>query len=240
MSRFLLGVNDNAEWYTLGLFLFVLLLWLAFLPRRDAPYVQRELNQAMDAAHEGPAKQELGTALAVWTRYENELRTFEYGSKLNWYLYSSLRVLVIALSAITPALIVAPVLANKKFLAALPAAIVAVGTGLIAEFDFRMEAARYSSAQVRLEGEKGAFVTQSPPFYAIVPVVVTTSAAPPSTQPASDAPYAPPQSPHDALANFSYRIEKIYEDEASERDRFLRGGRDDTGGAATKGGKQGR
>jgi hypothetical protein len=109
--------------------------------------------------------EELLKDLVVWNRYEEELWDFRWGKDLNWYLHSSLRALVIILSAITPALIVAPLFAKKKYLAALPAAIVAIGTACISEFDFKAEAASYDTARVQLEGEKTAFITRANPFY---------------------------------------------------------------------------
>jgi hypothetical protein len=108
---------------------------------------------------------ELMADLNIWTRYEYELKTFEWGRDLNWYIYSSLRVLVVILSAITPALIVAPIFEKKKFLAALPAAIVAIGTGCITEFDFKLEAAAYTLATVQIQGEKTGFITRFRPIY---------------------------------------------------------------------------
>lgn len=113
--------------------------------------------------------EELRTDLTVWNRYEEELRTFAWGADFNWYVQSSLRILVIALSAVTPALIVAPVFSTKKFLAALPAAIVAIGTGCIVEFDFKTHAAINDTALVQVQGEKTAFITRSSPFYLDAP-----------------------------------------------------------------------
>ena len=100
-------------------------------------------------------------SLSVWNRYEEEFSEFRYGKDLNWYMHASLMVL----SAITPALIVAPLFAKKKFLAALPAAIVAIGTACISEFDFKTEAASYGTALVEVLGEKTAFITRFDPTY---------------------------------------------------------------------------
>lgn len=108
---------------------------------------------------------ELRNDLTVWNRYEEEFSDFRYGKDLNWYMHSTLRMLVLVLSAITPALIVAPLFAKKKFLAALPAAIVAIGTACLSEFDFKSEAASYETARVLVLGEKTAFITTFNPTY---------------------------------------------------------------------------
>jgi hypothetical protein len=140
------------------------------------------LQPAASAAGQGQLDrvEELKTDLTVWERYEWELKTFQWGKDLNWYLYSTLRVLVIALSALTPALIVAPMLQKRKFIAALPAAIVAIAAGCISEFDFKNQAAAYTLAEVTVQGEKTAFVTRSQPWYDYVNGAATgKTAAPP-------------------------------------------------------------
>ena len=222
VGQTLLVIKENAEWYCFGLFLITLVIWLLCLPRRTEPYYQDELHKAVNAAASNPLeKQALSTDLEIWTRYESELRTFEWGNALNWYFYASFRVLVIALSAMTPALIVAPGLANKKFLAALPAVIVAIGSGFISEFDYRLESARYHSALVQLEGEKMAFLAGSSPSYGSASG--TKREVPSASSNDSNLPYPEPHTYFEKRANFAYQIEKIYQDEASERDRFLRG-----------------
>jgi hypothetical protein len=142
------------------------------------------------------------------------------------------------LSAVTPALIVAPSLKDKKVLAALPAVVVAVAVGLIGEFDFKNEAARFDTAQVQLETERSMFVAGGGPFYAIASPTCQQTAAGQTEQnktecpvantlslvtDPTDAPFAPPHSYTESRANFAYRIEKIRQTVASERDQFLRG-----------------
>ena len=177
--------------------------------------------------------EELQRDLVVWNRYEQKLREFEWGADFNWFIFASLRILVIVLGAITPALIVAEGLKDKKFLAALPAAIVAIGTGFIAEFDFKMEAARFEKAQVNLEYEKAAFIAQSPPLYGKEPILASSPTKPDSgihpIRLVADVPFPDisneflnPIYP-EARANFAARIEQVVQEEASERDQFLRG-----------------
>jgi hypothetical protein len=194
--------------------------------------------------------EDLKADLTVWNRYEYESKTFEWGKDINWYLYSSLRVLVIVLSALTPALIVAPILNQKKFIAALPAAIVAIATGCISEFDFKEQAAAYTQAAVDIQGEKTAFITRSKPLYDYVDPLkasqlASLGASPPgtSTQGSAgsqgapkadgvaeratcgngDVPFPSPTKYDDIRANFGCRIQDIWETQSLARLLFLRG-----------------
>jgi len=242
MESLVAGAIKHAEVYALFTFVALFAIWLYFLPRKKPPTPELDLQHKLEITLKAspPEKSEaevneLKRDLTAWNRYEEELSIFQWGSDLNWYLYSGLRVLVIILSAITPALIVAPMLANKKFLAALPAAIVAIGTGCISEFDFKTEAARYETALVQLVGEKSAFITQSSRFYKIFPPTSQASvkSAPGSKSAAQgadvsqsvtdDVPFPLPTSYPETRANFSFRIEKILQDQTGERTRFLRG-----------------
>jgi hypothetical protein len=187
--------------------------------------------------------------LVVWNRYEDEFWEFMWGKDLNWYLHASLRTLVIILSAVTPALIVAPLFAKKKYLAALPAAIVAIGTACVSEFDFKSEAASYNTALVQVQGEKTAFITRSSPLYYYDVTPLTQAAAQqqgkpsqtgtqtqqksPSTQSAfldactladSAVPFSPPHNYSEARANFACRIQQILQTRTGDRVQFLRGG----------------
>jgi hypothetical protein len=242
MENFVSGAMKHAEVYALFIFLALFAMWLYFLPRKKPPTPEDDLKHKLEIALKvsPPEKSEaevneLKRDLTAWERYEDELSIFQWGSDLNWYLYSGLRVLVIILSAVTPALIVAPMLKDKKFLAALPAAIVAIGTGCISEFDFKTEAARYETALVQRVGEKSAFITQSSRFYKIYPPTSQASvrSTPGSTSAAQgadvsqsvadDVPFPIPSSYPETRANFSFRIEKILQDQTGERIRFLRG-----------------
>jgi hypothetical protein len=208
---------------------------------------------------------DLKTDLVVWTRYEYEFKTFEWGKDVNWYLYSTLRVLVIILSALTPALIVAPILKDKKFIAALPAAIVAIAAGCISEFDFKDQAATYTQAAVTVQGEKTAFLTRSQPSYDFVsagsgppaasaattpaPAAPATAGAPkPTSAPTAAAttvastdsgneacsdqnvPYPSPANYGEIRANFSCRIQYVWQTQSLARVLFLRGQTQSTGG----------
>ena len=231
-------VHRHAEWLSVGVVVALLIIWGRLMPTHHKVYDESDLVkriQNAQIAKDAQAVSELERDLAVWNRYEGELCLFEWGKGANWYIFASLRVLVIVLSAITPAWIVTPALQNKKFLVVLPAAIVAIGTGLISEFDFRMEAARYGMALVRLQGEKTAFISQSPPLYGPSDTATANAAANPTAGPRQtqifldvpfpqlDADQTQPYYPR-ARANFAFRIEQIIQEEASERDQFLRGG----------------
>ena len=186
--------------------------------------------------------EELRNDLTVWNRYEEEFSEFRYGKDLNWYMHASLRMLVLVLSAITPALIVAPLFAKKKFLAALPAAIVAIGTACISEFDFKTEAASYGTALVEVLGEKTAFITRFNPTYNYLSA--QSEQKPPATsreRNSSDksaspqqsgsadgctdghVPFPKPELYREARANFACRVQQILQKRTGERDQFLRG-----------------
>jgi hypothetical protein len=209
----------------------------------------RRISVSDPASASAESLEDLKTDLTVWTRYEYEFKTFEWGRDLNWYLYSTLKVLVIILSALTPALIVAPIFQKKKFIAALPAAIVAVATGCISEFDFKDEAAAYTIASVNLQGEKTAFITRSRPWYdftithaaasgaeadktqggpagANSPRGVENTSQTAATAPCDnvDVPYATPLTYSDVRANFSCRIQTVWQTQSQQRVLFLRGG----------------
>jgi len=212
-------------------------MWIRFIPREDKPYVEKQLVQL--ASTPGADQAEYKRASDVWYRYEEDNAHFKWGVDVNLYLYSSLKSLAIILSAVTPALIVAPSLKDKKVLVALPAVIVAVATGLIGEFDFKNEAARFDAAKVQLQTEKSMFITGDVPFYFVQPLTssltspgqtksATAKASPPVADLSlvsdpTDVPFLPPHNYSEALANFAYRVEKIRQAVASERDQFLRG-----------------
>jgi hypothetical protein len=200
----------------------------------------------------GESLQEMKNDLTVWNRYEYELKTFVWGKDLNWYLYSTLRVLVIILSALTPALIVTPFFKDRKFIAALPAAVVAIATGCISEFDFKDQAAAYTQALVSVQGEKTSFITGSLPWYdyldsdsgtTATPAggAANTATAPPSESNKSatcgdnSVPYPKPGSYTDIRANFSCRIQNIWQSQNLTRVSFLRSGQ----GSSTGGGESG-
>jgi hypothetical protein len=199
--------------------------------------------------------QELKNDLTVWNRYEYELKTFAWGKDVNWYLYSTLRVLVIILSALTPALIVAPFFKDRKFIAALPAAVVAIATGCISEFDFKDQAAAYTQALVSVQGEKTAFITRSLPWYdysgsgSVTTTTVTTAGGTEATGTAvepgngsnkttcgdNSVPYPKPGGYTDIRANFSCRIQNVWQSQNLSRVSFLRSGQ----GSSTAGGESG-
>jgi hypothetical protein len=239
-QRAIAASYEHAEIIASIVFAISLAIWVGFIPRESVPYVEKDLQKR--AATSGPDQSHYLRDLEVWNQYEADHTYFKWGVDFNLYMYASLKTLAIILSAITPALIVAPSLKEKKVLAALPAVVVAVATGLIGEFDFKTEAARFDNAQVQLQTEKSMFVTAAGPFYSVSPCqclqtsTVTTKTTN-STEPKggatvpdlsivndlSDAPFLPPHAYDDARANFAYRIERIRQAVASERDQFLRG-----------------
>jgi hypothetical protein len=206
--------------------------------------VQSDLAGSIQADRNDPTVlnriEELRNDLTVWNRYEEEFSDFRYGKDLNWYMHSSLRMLVLVLSAITPALIVAPLFAKKKFLAALPAAIVAIGTACISEFDFKTEAASYETARVLVLGEKTAFITRFNPTYNYLsdqteqqgqrqpPAAPGGPTAPKESGSAEgctegQVPFPKPRLYSEARANFACRIQQVLQKRTGERDQFLRG-----------------
>ena len=221
--------NRNAEWMVSIGFVVALIIWLLLMPRPESPYVDQHLKTLADTA--GPHQADYQKDFDIWNQYHEYNAYFKWGSKVNLYLYSSLKTLAIILSAITPALIVAPSLKDKKVLAALPAVIVAVATGLIGEFDFKDEVARFDEAKVAIQDEKALYVAGSYPFYSLDNAVCTPTQETRCPSPTSlsllpdisDVPFLSPKTPTESRANFAYRIDKIRQTVAAERERFLRG-----------------
>jgi hypothetical protein len=242
LQRVIVFSDEHTELLVSLAFLIVLTIWSLFIPRPWHGYGPEVISGSETAKQ------------SVWRQYSDNFGHFRWGMDLNLYLYSSLRFIAIILSAVTPALIVAPSLKDKKVLAALPAVVVAIATGLIAEFDFKSEAARFDTAQVQLETEKSLFLTHGKPFYAIQtenclqPLTTNgrtqskkinksqagTSKNSPQSDSCtvsaltlqtdiSDVPFPRPKSDDEALSNFAYRIDKIRQAVATERDLFLRG-----------------
>jgi Protein of unknown function (DUF4231) len=225
--------DRHTELLVFIVFWVAIVIWSSFIPRPWRGY-------GPDDSTNGGRPES-----AVWRQYAQDFGHFRWGVDLNLYLYSSLRLIAIALSAITPALIVAPSLKDKKVLAALPAVVVAIATGLIAEFDFKAEAARFDAAQVQLETEKSLYLTHAKPFYSIFNEGILQRSASNQEQPVktrssqtgsgrsvsaltlqadvTDIPFQHPLSNEETLANFAYRIGKIRQAVATERDQFLRG-----------------
>lgn len=166
------------NWISIGaltacLSIVVFATWLAFIPRREVPRVQTQTKTfvsdscAKQSASEGMDRQQIQVnATSVWDRYETKIADLRWAQQLNWYLYTSLRVVAIALGALTPALILWMSTATQKNFTAGAAAVVAICTGLIAGFDFRGETARNSAAIAALESEKARFVAQAGQAYA--------------------------------------------------------------------------
>jgi len=228
--------------------------WSRLAPVSTAAAVAGTAGSSSDSE---PA-QELKNDLTVWNRYEYELKTFAWGKDVNWYLYSTLRVLVIILSALTPALIVAPFFKDRKFIAALPAAVVAIAAGCISEFDFKDQAAAYTQALVSVQGEKTAYITRSLPWYdysdsssgTMTVTAAAGAAGTTATPPANESnktttcgdnsvPYPKPGEYTDIRANFACRIQNVWQSQNLTRVSFLRSGQgSSTGGGESGGGGQ--